>query len=313
MTSLTPAHLVKAAGAPDFVKVSHVDLSNEYDLSSKEATYISYAHALIKGASGDKWSDLEDHIRFWGVTAECARLKNKYAELNEVRELPESDYALVKEYGGQTIRKFAAFDAPSTVKSALALYDSREALPYDWKNEVATKLLAKTAQYQAELPAYLNVYLQKVAAFGAVGEIELEKAYIERDLAYPSQYREEFNKVAEVLDALMSSPELRCDYDFIKEASTIIDRCDSMAGVDIPVEGLISDALLVSKLEKIASDESTYIVKMINGKDLDVRDLKKEALDMIDEKLSKLGHAELADVVKTLPRGDADLLSRILA
>ncbi len=313
MTSLTPAQLIKAAGAPEYAKIAHVDSYEDFAVNSKDATFISYAKALVKNATGDQWQQLEDHIRFWGIASDCAKLKNKYAELSEVAELPESDYTLVKEYGGQTVRKFAAYDAPSTVKSAVALYETREAFPYEWRNEVATKLLAKTASYQAQLPAYVELYLQKAAAFGAVGEAQLEQAYIERDLVCPAQHRDAFEKVAEVISALMDSSELRADHDFVKEAMAAIDSYDSLVPGASPVEELIPDSLVVSRLEKVASDESDSFVKLSNGHEVDIRTIDKATLDMIDEKLSKLAGAELRDVLATIPRPDADLLCRAIA
>jgi hypothetical protein len=310
MPLITPAQLIKAASCPGYVKVAHVDSYDGFPVNSKEATYVSFASALCKGASGDDWQNIEDHVRFWGITDDCVTLKNKYAALNEVTELPEADYAMVAKYAGEDVKKFPIFDTPSLLKSAMAFYDARDAFPYAWRNEAATKFLVKAAELKAELPRYLDTYLQKAACFGAVGVEELETALIERDNHCSPQHRDAFEKVAELLDTMMDSPELRADHDFVKEAFQTLDSFDSMIGYYNPVENLIPDELVVSKLEKVASEEKSAFVTLTNGKELDLRTLDKTALDMIDDKLSKLAGDELRGALETLPRPDAELLTR---
>lgn len=313
MPLLTVSHIVKAAGAPEYVKLANVHDDAEYEFSTKEATYISYASALVKGASGDRWQEVEDMVRFWGITPDCAKVRAKYAELNQPTELPDQDFALNVQYAGDKVRKFAAFDAPSTIKSAVSFYEAKDAFPFEWRHDVATKLLAKTALYKATLPEYVETYLQKAACYGAVGEAELENALISRDATCSPQHRETFEKVAEVISALMDSRELRADRDFVKAAMVAIDQYDTMTGNFSPVEQLIPDSLVVSQLEKVAASHDAYIVKLVNGHQLDTRELTKEALEMVDSKLAKLGAAELAEVLPTLPRQDADLLVRAVA
>lgn len=305
--------VIKASGIPEFVKAANVPDEVEYDYSSKETTYLSFVQALVKNASGDILSDACDYAKFWGITAECVKAKEKIAELMQTPELKDEDYALVACDGGVKIQKYAAYDAASVVSASEAFYENRDKYPFEWRNKVAQVLLTKAAQHCAVMPAYLSRYLEKAGGYGAAGKEALEDALISREQACPAEHQDSFDKVAQVVEAMIADEALRTDIDFVKDAMTVIDGFDTLIGYkEALAEEIIPDELVLTNLRKVAAGDRC-VIKLANGYELDVRDLSKDDLGIIDNKLASLSQEELIDVLPTLPRSDADLLTRILA
>jgi len=310
---LTLQAVVKASGVPEFVKSASIPEAVEYDYSTKEATYLSYVQALIKNADADTLSDACDYAKFWGIAADCAKAKEKIAGLMQTPDLKDADYALVAEDKGQKIQKFASFNAASTVGAAEAFYENRDRYPFEWRSKTAQALLSKADKFSAVMPAYLNRYLEKAAGFGAAGKIELEDALISREQACPSEHQDSFDKVAQLVESMIASEALRTDIEFVKDAMAVIDQFDTLIGFkDGLAEDIIPDELTLSSLQKVAA-EDRCVVKLANGFELDVRDLSKDDLGIIDTKLASLSQEELIDVLPTLPKSDADLLTRVLS
>lgn len=311
---ITPsvAQVVRATGIPAFVKSASLEDGRDYDFRTRESTYISYVTALTKQASGNELQSCIDHAKFWNIEEDCGKVKTKLAELMHAPELTDADFALVFKDDGNTIRKFASYDSPTLVEAAINFYDSRSDFPYELRAQAATHLLAKTGSHKAILPDYIYTYLQKAAAFGALGVKELEDALIERDQHCTSEYRDEFSKVACIIESMIEIEALRCDHDFIKSAMSTIDNYDAIT--EFPgnlIEESVSGKLTVSELQKVAAEQQ-FTVKLINGCEVDVRGLKKEALAAVDPELSYMNHEKLIGILPTLPRNDADLLSRLI-
>lgn len=311
---ITPsvAQVIRATGRPDFVKSASVSEDGNYDFRTKEAAYVSFVKALIKQASGPEFDECVQHARFWKIEEACAQAKAKYAELMTAPELTDDDFALVFCDAGNKVRKFAAYDQSSTSQAALSFYEEREKLPYGCRHHAATALLHKAASQSVVLPAYVQRYLEKAAALGAFDADQLEDALISREQAAGAEDLESFAKVAAVIEDAIASDALRSDPEFIKDACSAIDMYDAMTAYNGPlIEESIGDHLIASELTKVAADQR-FTVKLITGMNVDVRELKKEALAAVSPALSVMNHSELIDVLPTLPREDASLLARII-
>jgi hypothetical protein len=312
MSTINIDQVIKYSGKPAYVKCASVADEGDYDFRTREATYISYVRALVKSASGDVLNDCADHARFWGIEADCTKAKAKYASLMQPWALEDKDFALVVDDNGKKIRKYAAYDASSTQQAAEAFYENRAAYPFEWRNETSARLLAKVASYDAFIPEYVETYLNKAACFGIVDSDAVENAILARDEACPAGLREQFNKTAALLQDMADNPDLAKDEGFVKEAMSAVDRLDSELPYEVPlVEEIISDELALNSLCKVASDEATNHIKLMNGETIDVRSLTKEALSVINPDLAGMDYDELKSVLPTLPKTDAELLSRI--
>lgn len=308
--SISVAQALSATGVPSFVKNASVTDDGDYDFRTKEATYISFVRALVKGAAEDI-SSATTHAKFWGIEGECKATQEKLAALQAPTELRESDYALVFSYNDRQIKKFASVDGETTREAAIAFYDQRNSFGYPMRAMAAQNLLNKAAAFNVELPSYVHNYLQKAAAFGTFSTDGLEDIILIREQTCSPEFQDELQKVSAVIEEMIASEKLRTDHDFLKEAMTAIDNFDSMTGFNGKlVEEHMSDDLVVSALEKVASEQS-YCVRLVNGAEFDVRNIKKAALTAVNPDLAYAAHDKLAAILPTLPRDDADLLTQL--
>lgn len=311
--TISVARVISAVGVPAFVKNAQVTDDGEYDSKTRESTYISWVRAIVKQASAEELKQCLVHAKFWNIEKDCLDAQAKYAALIAPPTIKDSDYALSFAFGDKQIRKFASFDAHTTVQAAISFYEQRGDFAYAQRCSAAENLLCKAASLDVTLPAYIDTYLQKAAGFGALGVHELEDAIIKREQECPVEFREDFNKVATVINELLESESLRTDYDFVKSAMTVIDGFDQESGYTGPlIEEAIPGDLLVSELKKVAA-ESAYHVKLVNGREVDVRGLEKAALAAVSPELSYASIDKLAAILPTLPRDDADLLTTLIS
>ena len=302
---------LRATGVPAFVKNASVDEDSCPDFSTSVSTFLTYALSLTKAASADEQRDCWNHVKFWNIEKDCRDFQAKFAKLQQPWLLADNAFCLLKKEA--SVRKYAAYDADSTYTAAKSFYENRASYPFAWRNEAAQNLLAKAASYGVTLPEYVDQYLHKAACFGAADPDCLAEAIAIREDVTTAEFSEEMNKVATVLDEMRQHSELRTNMSFLKEAMTLIDTFDQMSNPTVPlIEEVISNGMTLPELQKVAADDS-YTVKLINGREVDVRTIKKAALQVIDPNLASMEAGELASVLPTLPRPDADLLTRLMA
>jgi hypothetical protein len=306
-------------GRPAYVKAASEQPYREpvgYPTRSREDTYLSWCRALQDGAGADVTQKIAEAGTFWGIKEDLDHAAKVWKTANETRQPTDDEYALVQEYRGGKVRKFAAYDAESTVKAAEAFYDHRAKYPYAWRKEAATTLLRKAASYKAVLPAYVDTYLHKAAGFGYPTVESIDAAMGSRLGHVGHKHSETTDKLAEVLGMIADSPVLRYNDELVKTAMQIMDQFDHETGVSrhygaIPMpEDMIG--VTEPELQKMAAEADSKVT-LVNGESVDLRDLDPAALAAVDASLSKLGREELRDVLPTLPRPDADLLIRLMA
>jgi len=313
MTDLSLTDALHLTGHGELVKAA---ASIEgYSFDSRNATIISCIHACVKHASAEDRRRCTEHARFWGVDNICQSAARKIASW-VAPDLQDDDYALVVDAASAKVRKYAAYDRESTAKAALAFTEQRHGLPLAWRKTAAAKLLSRVDRYGITLPDFVNTYLHKAAGFGYPSASSVEKALLQRILI-DDEAPEASQKLASVLELMTENPGLRYDDDFVKAAVSTLDLYDQETGlymkygeaVDLPEELLDTD-LTTDRLEKLAG-LSKQRVMLVNGREVDVSSLTKEALAAVDPSLAKLGSEELQSVLPTLPRPDADLLVRL--
>lgn len=295
------------------IKTASASDKEEYGYGDRDQTFRSYVAAHVTNSPAEMVKAAE-HAQFWGITDKCRQAMEKLSSWRPA-ELSEADYALVKTAAnGVSIKKYAAYDKKSTVKAATAFEDNKHCYPLEWRKEAAVRLLSRAKQYDADLPAYVWEGLHKSAGFGFASPESLERSFTQRMTAVMGNSKTAAlaPKLGEALEAIEDNPEKLYDLDFIKQAMETLERFDVAAGLtdmDLP-EDLISGSFTVDKLEKVAS-VTKLAVELVNGKTVRVDQLSKEALATVDPGLASLSSEELADVLPTLPKGDADLLVRL--
>jgi len=306
-------------GRPSYVKAASEQPYREpvgYLTKSREDTYLSWCRALQDNAGADVTQKIAEAGVFWGIKADLDHAAAVWKTANATREPSDDEFALVQDYRGSKVRKFAAYDSASTVKAAESFYDHRTKYPYTWRKEAAVTLLRKTAEYKAVLPDYVNTYLHKAAGFGYPTVESVDAAMGSRLGHTGHKHSETTNKLAEVLGMIADNPVLRYNDELVKTAMQVMDQFDHETGVSrhygrIPMpEDMIG--VTEPELQKMAVEANTKVA-LQNGQEVDLNDIDPAALAAVDASLAKLGREELRDVLPTLPRPDADLLIRLMA
>lgn len=312
--------ILDVVGRPHYLQHHKYASEGGYDYQSREGTFISAIRAFVKNAGAEVIDEALSYARFWGVERDVADAQSKIAGLQRGRDLVEQDYALsASAPDGKPIRKFAAYNADSTRLAASALFDNRRKLPYEWRKEASTNILARAMQWQAQLPDYLHKALEKSAGYGVPTVEGLWDALDQRATLTHRRYRSELDKLGEFIHMLVGDEESR--YQMVKECHTALDVYDRGVGISqhyltgqlgLP-EDTIDDFSVLSVLEKTASSWLPGEVSLINGFSVKPKELDKTALATIDPDLAGLSDSQLVDVLPTLPKGDADLLQRLVS
>lgn len=320
----TPAYVKTAATQPepDVPANGWADpIGKQYPCHTKAAAYASYVLASEAGADSYLMDEIRKLAAFWSVPAEdLSAADEKIAASKRIvvlDEMPDHSFALVQQYNGQKLRKFASVDAESTVDAALAFHESRHRYPLEWRKAAATRLLERAERYGANLPAYVEESLNKSAGFGYPSQESLDDLLIERVNLLGLREPDAQTKLSSAIDEVGSVPALRHDDEVIGGLLGAIDQFDrdlklaqhyETGRVSLPEDCLV---LTTTKLAKYAGCASR-IVRLVNGVEIDIAALSTASLDAVDAKLAKMSSAKLAEVLPTLPKPEADLLCEVM-
>lgn len=315
MRQPTPAELIKIAGKPDYVSTplsaltktaSLPQLYDTYAFKDRESTYLAYVNALIKQADADTMSVCEQYAKFWGIARDCARVKQAYDEYMQTPELDLNDYALVYPVHNTYIKKYAAYDSKSLIKSAQAFCNERMHYPFAVRRSTADRLLQKESQVNGILPDHLKFTLQKIACYGTLTKEGAAEAIICREDYVTPDNEELFENISSIIDHLLETN----DRNLLIDACSKMDDFDHEAEVTCPP---LEDYIVSIGEQEAQQADGIYMVELINGKIVDVRKIPTDALSVIDPELAMASKEELIEILPTLPRPDADRLYRMLA
>lgn len=307
---------LKVVGKPSYVEGQRQD---KYAFDSREATYLSAVAALTKQASQDIVAEVDAYAKFWNIEGDVRQAREKWASATAPVDPDEQDYALSVEHNGQRIQKFAAYSAESTIKAARAFHENKHKLPYAWRKTASVNLLARAQRFGAPLPDYLQHSLEKSAGYGVPTADGLQQLLSERFSLANRHNDANLDKLAEGIYALINNEEARYDLENVKIASEMIEAYDKEAGIashyadgslSLPEEA-IDNFTVLSVLEKAAAADIEP-VELVNGFQVDPKTLDKTALSVLDPALAEMSAVSLSEVLPTLPRGDADLLQRLV-
>lgn len=299
-------------GRPDLAKTAS-NRPESYTFESRDATIVSFIQALTKNASAETVFACKQHGQFWGISKQMEEAEIKLAAY-QPEDLADRQFALVAEYDGQVIRKYAAHDRDSVFTAAQQFFDDRTCYPLSWRKMAAARLIGRAERFATVLPDYVETYLYKAAGLGYPTTQTLENAYIQREQLLGDEGRDELTKLGQLIEVMGRRQDLRQDEEFVKAAVDVLADIDTHFGLtahygqslDLP-EDVLADQLVLPSLQKQASASC----RLINGREINVTKLAHDVLQAISPDLTKLSHVELAEVLPTLPKPDADLLVRL--
>lgn len=290
-----------------------------YDFGTRESAFVSAVRAFVKRAGAEVLDEALSYARFWNIEKDVLRAQEKVASLQERPEPREQDYALNVKLAQQSIQKFAAYNAGSTRLAASAFHDSRHRLPYAWRKEASTELLARARKYNAVLPEYLNASLEKSAGYGVATAEGLQQALNARAMVLHRREGQALDKLGQFFHQLSSDDAYRWEMTpQVLETLDLFDRQTKIAQyyetgeLDLPEE-VIDVYSRLSVLEKAAAEALPNSVELVNGWSVNPLTLDKTALAVVDPSLAGVSDRQLVEILPTLPRPDADLLQRLVS
>lgn len=363
--NLTTLHQLLQCELPELVKTASLDgvdelgcdgfadsANRQFPCNTPGNTVLSYAY-FLKGASDLRSSDrawiehrFQKFAREWGVAEKLADTKQalvdptghtsvQYAYTDEVSEDEGDEQEVAKGLTQAKMREMRRKrhllplkNAEYVRKASEHLYQYRDRYPYEWRRTMAQNILAKQAEFRAELPAREEEYLCKAAGYGWASFRELGHALMGRAFHLPNPYRgteehQQMYKAAQALEICKGTPD---DETLLKTALLLdgIDRRCGMCrdytnGLKTPEE-MVYGALTI----KLASTIKESLVRTTSGQDYRKSDLVKAGLapyravspdlaEAVRGDFSHVDEAKVAAIVPTLPRGDAERLDCALA
>ena len=264
---------------------------------------------------------LTNAAAYWNLQPELATLRASIAERTKqaVRELKDSDFAMVVDYGDERIRRFPCVNEGTTKIAAEALTTNRVQYPYEWRRKAARNILHKAAELHVSLPSEHSDYLIRAASMYPT---DCKKAAIrltKRAAVFPAPERQKLRAAAACLSQGSN-------------AESMIKMCEILDGMDrehtmypmyrqgmpMPEEMLFNNPIL----DKSAAVIQPELVTLTTGVSFDLGAIKQAGIEPFtvlgDSMLSEVADGDagalnaekVAAILPTLPRPEAELIER---
>lgn len=340
--------LVRLYPPPDFVKAASSDRiigdvatlpvhvfgdprRRMFPTHTKEATWVSTAFlydqkANIKPEDFQMIAErLEKVAEFHGIAQECRELRDKISSdvRNEQERLPDDMFALVFTAGAEKNRHLPLRNAKEVQAAAQYLEKFRDEFTLLDRQTIANKILTKAAEYGAHL-AGLDVFLEKQAGRGVCAAAEA--AAMVRQRAILARNRPELSaqieKVAQTIEADAANFRNPAS---LQKLAALVDGLDRELHVEYGGEIQRPEDVLFCVTEKVASAFQAEHVGLLTGNIYKVADLGRvkvaelrgwlgdDFVESVTVGGAMLDIEKLAEVVPTLPRGDAEIFDRCMA
>jgi hypothetical protein len=329
--------------APDYVKQASVEQlcgpevlkphlcgdqrNRRYPMHSKAACWMSAAFFHEKRAGLPRLeaekieARLMEAANFWGIATEVDNLKKKAETMSrdDLSKLPNEDFAWVA--GGE--RHLPLRNALEVKAAAEYLTRWRDEFAFADRVAMSRKVLQKAARYGAALGEYDDV-LEKMAGFGGCSAAEAAKLVRDRAMLVRSKDPDLATELEKMAQLIMNDPQkARSPQRLIKVAETI-DQLDRMLHIREYSEAIprAEDALF-RITRKTASSFSEQHLSTTAGSVYDRDDVAKlrtkdvrsylgdQLADAVDSDGIHVDGTKLAEIVPTLPLGDARIFDEL--
>ncbi len=336
---------VKTAGSTDVYGNDQLERHQFADQSMREfpchtaaATYISTLFFMDKRAALEPGratfieARLDDFAFAHGICDTVNKLKVKLATdvpKDNVGSLSDDMFALILEndesQSGKRERHYPMRNALEVKKCAEYLREYHEDFPYKYRQKMASRILDCASNYGAGL-GDLDLFLEKQAGRGAAAAFDIGKLLFDRARLLKRAGKLDYAvKMAELAKTVTADDAVVQDQDQIVKLACLVDDVDRETGLRRMVDDLQApEDVFFSLTEKVASQLRNAHFATTSGniyKLADVESLKlAEVRDLMGsdfaEAISTGGlfvpPEKLAEIVPTLPRGDAELFDRML-
>lgn len=290
-------------------------------LMDKKAQIDPARVTMIEGRIGEA-------ARFFGIEGDIKQLKQAMAadEGDDLARLGDENFALVWQAdGGHKERNYPLRNAEE-VKMASAWFDKyRDEFLYGDRRQIATKILDRADTYGAMVEN--REALEKAAGYGACGTDRMVTALKERADMVATSHPKHCTEMRKLASLVAANPPSPVDVEMRVKLAGIVDLFDR----DTALNRLYNDGLarpedaFFEVTTKVANDFLADHISTVTGTVYEKAALEKLSLDQVRRWLGDevadavsaggllLDADKLADVVATLPRGDAAMFDKMAA
>lgn len=335
---------------PDFVKSADLNLTlnpseatapittyadpvrRQYPCHTKAATWLSALwfeekKAEFHTSDRRKISDrLDQYIGFWKIKEAVHKMRSQFGDLHKEAQtqLPDSMFGYVwTEPGTGKKERYLRMSNPMEVKVAAEyLNDNRARLPFRDRNTIARKICERANHYGVGL-GKLAEFVERQAGRGVCDPAEVVQMIRQRSmLTKDAGLRERFHAMANEVQSLERRALMP---DVLVKLAETMDMLDRGLGVKyggtvVPPEDIIFKATFTKTAEEVMQHVSTTSGKVYEKtafKRVDLAALRDAfGPEFVKQSTTHLGDVDtekLAELVTTLPRGDAELFDAIMS
>lgn len=308
-------------------------INAQFPCNTRARTWLSYLYFTEKRAEFKEKEAtriqhrLDHYVDYWGIKGDVDNLLGKHAEYTKDAQtrLPDSTYAFVwvDTESGHKERRLPLRN-PNEVKVAADwLFKYHERLPFQDANIIATRVLEKAAAFGASITNHID-FLEKKAGRGVCDPRRVVAAIKRRaGMAKQAEVRTHIGELAKIIE---STPHRALGPDMLVKLACTLDMIDRAQGftskygsdLDRP-EDVIFEATFTKSAKEISG-----LVATTSGKAYKKAHLAKVGLDALRDLFGdefanevksgkdKVDLEKLAEVVHTLPRGDAEQFDRLM-
>lgn len=307
-----------------------------YPCHTPEATKLSAAYFYEKQAQlpDNERRQIERNLQhsaaFFNITSELESLQKKIAEsaCDDVSDLPDDDFGLVYTDGKKTIRKYPLRNVQEIKAAAAWLIQHRDELdwPFSLRQRFAHRVLEKAASCGADIREHL-VALEQMSGLGTCAASEAAEALRKRAYSLPKKHpyaklSQELLKTAKLVEQSQLLP------GHAEKMAELVDELDRGfnlrkhygKGLMRPEEiffGVTLEGLTKAAAELVGNDMTGNFYQKADLQQIPVHELA----DVLGEDFAQAvstGNAwvdveKLAELLPTLPRGDARLFDDLAA
>jgi hypothetical protein len=301
-----------------------------YPVHTAAATYISTLFFLDKQAEWDRPTaqvierTLDKYAKYHGITERIQRLKEAWAEAQKLPaedKLPDEDYALI--VNGE--KHFPVRNGNEVLKCAEYIQQYRDELPYEYRQQMAAKVLEKAGKFGLSL-GDKEEFIEKQAGHGVCGAKTVAEFLYQRSVLYKrAGFLDYAIKAGEMAKACLKNKAGIHDQDQLVKLACLVDQVDrdtklKSKAVDLPAPEDVFFQLTVKTASKLREEH----VALTSGNIYKTADLENAKLDAVADVMGEdfaqaiagglhVDAAKMAEIVPTLPRGDAELFDRLMA
>lgn len=309
--------------------------NRQFPCHTAAATYISNIFFFTKEAEVDKTLSrvikerLDNFSKFHGIENNIETLREKIASYSNIED-DLSDYAVVipasQSSSGQIEKHFPLRNSQEVYKAAEYLHKFADQIPFDYRTKIATAILLKADEFGTALSAY-DDFLQKQAGLGTCSAYDAATMLFQRakllKLANKSDYA---IQVAKMARAVAQNPATVQDESTRLKIASLINEVDYECKLDRLFDDLIKpEDILFNITEKKAADFRNQHLTTTSGNIYNIDDLNSLRLSQVRDVMGDdfasavaaggllVSPTKLAEIVPTLPRGDAELFDTLLS